>query len=79
MLVAERGAAVNTVQAYRRDLDDYFSFLGQSGIAPNKAATKDVRDFVRSLSQRNLAPSTSARRLSAVRQFHRFLFGRGSL
>ena len=77
MLVAERGAALNTVQAYRRDLDDYFSFLGQSRIAPNKATTKDVRGFVRSLSQRNLAPSTGARRLSAVRQFHRFLFAEG--
>ncbi len=77
MLVAERGAAANTVQAYRRDLDDYFNFLGQSKIAPNRAATKDVRDFVRSLSQRNLAPSTSARRLSAVRQFHRFLYAEG--
>jgi integrase/recombinase XerD len=77
MLVAERGVAANTVQAYRRDLDDYINFLEQSGIAPNKAATKDVREFVRSLSQRKLAPSTSARRLSAVRQFHRFLYAEG--
>ena len=53
MLVAERGAALNTVQAYRRDLDDYFNFLGQSGVAPDKAVTKDVREFVRSLSRRN--------------------------
>ena len=74
MLVAERGAALNTVQAYRRDLDDYFNFLGQSGVAPDKAVTKDVREFVRSLSRRNLAASTSSRRLSAVRQFHSFLF-----
>jgi integrase/recombinase XerD len=77
MLVAERGAAMNTVQAYRRDLDDYFGFLEQSGIGPDKASTTDVRAFVRSLSHRNLAPSTSARRLSAVRQFHCFLFAEG--
>ena len=77
MLVAERGAAANTVQAYRRDLDDYLGFLGQFEITPNRAVIKDVRDFVSSLSQRNLASSTSARRLSAVRQFHRFLYAEG--
>ena len=77
MLIAERGSAVNTVQAYRRDLDDYFGFLNQAGKAPDHATSEDVSAFVRSLSRRNLAPSTSARRLSAVRQFHRFLFSEG--
>ena len=73
MLAAERGAAVNTIQAYRRDLGDYFGFLEKVGKTPQQATSEDVSTFVRSLSRRNFAPSTSARRLSAVRQFHRFL------
>ncbi len=77
MLAAERGSAANTIQAYRRDLDDYFGFLEQVGMAPDRASSEDISAFVRSLSRRNLAPSTSARRLSAVRQFHRFLLSEG--
>ena len=77
MLAAERGSAANTIQAYRRDLDDYFDFLEQAGKKPDRASSEDISSFVRSLSRRKLAPSTSARRLSAVRQFYHFLLSEG--
>ncbi len=73
MMIVERGAAANTIQAYRRDLDDYFRFLEQLEKTPSEASTDDLREFVKFLSQRNFTPSTSARRLSAIRQFHQFL------
>ncbi len=77
MLSAERGAAVHTLDAYRRDLLDYAGFLRRRsrGLANGTAA--DIRGYLATLSQAGLKPSTQARRLSALRQLHRFLLDEG--
>lgn len=77
MLAAERGAAGNTLQAYRRDLADYFDYLGEAKVGPLEAAAATVRSFMSSLEERGLKASSAARRLSAVRQFHKFLYVEG--
>ena len=77
MLAAERGASKNTLDAYRRDLDDYLAYLTEAGTAPDKAAAATVRGFMASLEERGLKASSAARRLSAVRQFHKFLYVEG--
>lgn len=74
MIAAERGAARNTLEAYARDLTDYLGALARSGLTPLTAATDDLRAYLAALDTRGLSPATAARRLSAVRQFHRFLF-----
>ena len=73
MMSAERGAAANTITAYRSDLADYFGFLlsRQKGVLT--AAREDVNAYLGSLKAQGLSASSSARRLSAMRQFHRFL------
>ncbi|MGF1609377.1 MAG: site-specific tyrosine recombinase XerD [Kiloniellales bacterium] len=81
MLRAERGASDNTVDAYERDLEDFAAFLarrqgGQAG-ALEAAIARDIRDYLAKLDRDGLAPRTSARRLSALRQFYRFLFAEG--
>ena len=76
MLAAERGAARLTIEAYRRDLGDYAGFLARRGLSPAAADGEDVRAYLSHLARR-LAPSTSARRLSCLRQFHKFLFAEG--
>ena len=76
MLAAERGAARHTIDAYRRDLADYAGFLAGHGGAPAAADSEAVRAYLSHLARR-LAPATSARRLSCLRQFHRFLFAEG--
>ena len=73
MMSAERGAARNTIEAYRRDLTDYAGFLASRGAGPSTADRGAVVAYLASLSAQGLAASTSARHLSAVRQFHRFL------
>lgn len=73
MLSAERGAAANTLDAYRRDLLDVHAFLRARQRTLADARAEDIRAFIASLSQAGLAPATQARRLSAIRQFHRFL------
>ncbi|WP_374377825.1 site-specific tyrosine recombinase XerD [Dongia sp.] len=73
MLAAERNAANNTLAAYRRDLEDLLTFLAARHIAMAKAATADLRAYLGQLADNDLSPRTQARRLSALRQFYRFL------
>jgi integrase/recombinase XerD len=71
MMSAERGAGVNTLAAYARDLAD-FSAYPKGGLAA--ASREDIRAYLASLSAAGLAPSSQARRLSALRQFFGFLY-----
>lgn len=77
MLAAERGASKNTLEAYRRDLEDYLSYLKEVGAEPVAATAAITRGFMASLEERGLKASSAARRLSAVRQFHKFLYAEG--
>jgi len=77
MLAAERNAAPNTLLAYRKDLDDFAAFLGRRGTGVGAADAAAVRAYVKQLAAQGLAPRSLARRLSALRQFHRFLLADG--
>ena len=80
LLLAERGASANTVMAYRRDLEDAASFLGGTGknkATLDAATTDDLRRYLKHLEGRGMAARTSARRLSTLRQFYRFLYADG--
>lgn len=74
---AERGAAKNTIEAYRRDLEDYAGFLDARKVAPTSASRENVVAYLAFLDAQGLAASSSARRLSALRQFHKFLCADG--
>jgi len=67
-IAVERGLAAATVQAYRRDLTDYSTFL--AGRVPTATL---IDDFVTDLFERGMAPATISRRVAAVRGLHRFL------
>jgi integrase/recombinase XerD len=73
MMSAERGAAANTIAAYGRDLADYLGFLTRKGRRVADAGKEEVSSYIAGLETEGLAASSVARRLSAVRQFHRFL------
>lgn len=77
MMSAERGAAPNTLQSYQRDLDDARSFLKTRGVAMNRAAPDDLRAYLANLADEGFKPSSQARRLSALRQFYKFLYAEG--
>jgi integrase/recombinase XerD len=77
MLAAERGAAQNTLEAYRRDLDGFAFVLKQRGRTLENAAQSDIAAHLKQLSETGLAPSSRARLLSALRQFFRFLANEG--
>ncbi len=77
MLAAERGAAPNTLEAYRRDLDGFAAVLQQRGRTLQGAVPADISAHLKQLSEAGLAASSRARLLSALRQFFRFLANEG--
>ena len=77
MLSAERGAAAHTIEAYTRDLTEFLAFLAVKGSSAATASADDLRAFLAGLARKGLAPSSRARKLSAIRQFFRFLLAEG--
>lgn len=83
MLTAERGAAMNTRQAYWRDLADVSAYLkGQKSSDLPTASTQELKDYLEDLTHKihtkgenksQIAVRTVARRLSAMRQYYRYL------
>ena len=73
MMSAERNAAPNTLDAYRRDLTDYAGFLLGKGKSVETAQREQVVAYLTLLEGQGLAAASAARRLSALRQFHKFL------
>ena len=74
MLAAERGASVNTLSAYTRDLDALLAHLKSGGRDLSNATTDDLRGYLASLSESGFKASSVARRLSAMRQLFKFLY-----
>lgn len=77
MLSAERGAALNTLDAYRRDLEDLSDFLSHQKSNFERANSDHLRAFLADLSDRGIAASSAARKLSSLRQIFRFLYREG--
>jgi len=77
MLVAERGAARNTLAAYAVDLADFAAHAAARGAAASGADAALLQDYMAGLHRAGLSARTAARRLSALRQFHRFLLREG--
>lgn len=79
MLSAERGAAANTISAYRRDLEDFRHFLRRRGRLIVAATPPDISAYVAEASAAGLKAASLARRLSAVRQLFKFLVAEGQV
>lgn len=77
MMSVERGARPNTLAAYERDLRNYTDALARRGVRLCDAASDDIRHYLHGLNALDLARATLARRISAVRQLHRFLLAEG--
>lgn len=66
-----RDAAPRTVRAYRADLTRFAAWAGARGLSPAQVGPRQIRAYVASLSQGGMAPSTSARKLAALRALFR--------
>jgi len=74
MMSAERGAAQNTLESYRRDLEDAAGFASAAGVQLTMAEPATIRAYLDDIAGRGYAATSQARRLSALRQFFRFLY-----
>ena len=77
MLAAERGSARNTLSAYAADLADISAFAAIHSESLSTLSAVTIHSYIAGLSAAGLSARTAARRLSCLRQFHRFLLGQG--
>ncbi len=76
MMAAEKGASQNTVAAYRRDISQFLEFFKKDCAL---ADDDDIAAFVRELSINGMAVKTVARKLSALKEFYKFLFSENEI
>lgn len=76
-LATERGRAVNTLAAYRRDLTQYCTWLDERGLDPMGVDAGAITEFVAARQASGAATSSIARQLAAMRMLHRFLIEHG--
>lgn len=73
MMSAEKGAANNTICAYKADLENYLSFIISKKISFKNIPREKIIIHLGNLSKDGLSAKTIARHLSAIKQFHNFL------
>jgi integrase/recombinase XerC len=82
-LERERRLAASTLEAYQRDLEQFFTFLtGHLGEPPDLDAISglkplDIRAFLAKRRQQDIGPRSLARQIAALRSFGRFCERRG--
>lgn len=72
-LAIEKGAAKNTVAAYRRDLNRYEQWLESRNVDLSRIDESTIRDYARFLSELDLKPASLERNFSAIRSLHKYL------
>ncbi len=75
----ERGLSVNTLSAYRSDLAAFAGWLGQQRTALLDAQRNQLLSYLAMRVQQGTRPRTTARLLSSLRRFYRYLVREGRL
>ncbi|HEY8711300.1 MAG TPA: tyrosine recombinase XerC [Thermoanaerobaculia bacterium] len=85
-LTYERNVSINTIGAYRTDLESFVSFLcndyftlGRDQLELRKVDNLTIRAYLAHLAHRKLSRSSVARHLSALRTFFRYLMREGAV
>jgi len=75
----EKSLSLNTIEAYESDLQKLKGYLSDAHIAPEKASTEILRDFIIEISSLGIHPRSQARILSSIKSFYHFLIYRNIL
>ncbi len=74
MLRVERNVSTNTMDAYKRDINQYLMYLGDLDINNlSDVKSTHIRDYIRILSDGGMAPASISRIISSIRTYYRFL------
>ena len=73
----ESGLSGNTLNAYRTDLAAFEAWLGKKSLALEAASRAEVLGYLAANVRQGLSPRSSARRLSTLRRFYRYLLREG--
>ena len=76
----ERGLATNSIEAYRRDLEDFIKFLNLSDIdSPENIDRFHIISYIKNLKDRGRKPSTIIRKIAAIKGWFSWLFLNGNI
>jgi len=79
-LTVEKGLSKNTIDAYNRDLLDFINHLSEMKVSDIGAVTPlDIVKYIGKLRDRGISPRSTARKLTAIRMFYRFLNTEGDI
>ena len=74
MLRVERNVSTHTMDAYKRDINQYLVYLGDLDIKNlSDVKSTHIRDYIRILSDGGMAPASISRIISSIRTYYRFL------
>ena len=74
MLRVERNVSDNTMDAYKRDINQYLMYLGDLDLQNlSDVKSTHVRDYIRVLNDGGMAPASISRIISSIRTYYRFL------
>tara|TARA_Y100000768_G_scaffold225532_1_gene170261 strand:+ start:95 stop:952 length:858 start_codon:yes stop_codon:yes gene_type:complete len=74
MLRVERNVSIHTIDAYKRDINQYLMYLGDLDIKNlSDVKSTHIRDYIRILSDGGMAPASISRIISSIRTYYRFL------
>lgn len=74
MMAAERGAAHNTIEAYRRDLGDFFAHCTRRSLSVESLTHHDLTAYLGTVASAGMAETTQMRKRSSLRQLFRYLY-----
>jgi integrase/recombinase XerD len=72
-LRVEKGLSVNTMDAYRRDMEKFAIFVNERKLSASSVSRGDVVDFLATLYRRGLDSRSVGRHLVTIRNFFRFM------
>ena len=74
MLRVERNLSPQTIDAYKRDINQYLGYLNDSGIRNlSKIKSTHIRNYIRVLNNGGMAPASISRIISSIRSYHKYL------
>ena len=74
MLKVERNVSIHTMDAYKRDINQYLMYLGDLDVKNlSDVKSTHIRDYIRILSDGGMAPASISRIISSIRTYYRFL------